>query len=241
MPKVALRDTRKQISSGIYDFGIHEAVVLLYHFPSACSRVTMHALEAINADYDDVLVNFRTHSQAGPDYLAVNPKGKVPALAYEGQVLTENAAILWMLHEMHPTANLLPPSSNPLDRQRYLADLVWCSGTLHPMVRQVRMPMKWTTGDSAGVREHGIAALSKECELRIVQVADAWWYGDAWSIVDTYLFWAYTTAEKGGFPLDRYPVLLNHAKRVRALPSFQRVLRREQAALDRAGIDDITL
>ena len=109
------------------------------------------------------------------------------------------------------------------------------------MVRQIRMPMKWTTGDSTGVRAHGIAALLKECERRSAQIGDRWWYGDAWSIVDTYFFWGYTTAEKGGFPLDHFPALVAHGERIRALDSFARVLSREQAALDRAGIDDIIL
>ena len=90
----------------------------LYHFPGACSRVAMHALEAIGASFTDALVNFRTQGQSDPTYLAVNPKGKVPALELGGRILTENAAILWMLHECHPAANLMPASADPLDRQR---------------------------------------------------------------------------------------------------------------------------
>ena len=53
----------------------------------------------------------------------------------------------------------------------------------------------------------------------------------AWSIVDTYLNWTYSTAAIGGFPLKDYPVLLAHAERVRARPSFQRALAREVAAV----------
>ena len=82
--------------------------ITLYHFPGACSRVTMQALEEIGLSYDDVGVNMRTNGQKAPDYLAVNPKGKVPAIGFDGHIMTENAAILWFLHSQHPDAALLP-------------------------------------------------------------------------------------------------------------------------------------
>jgi len=216
-------------------------MTILYHFPGACSRVTMNALEELDLAFDDVLVNFRDMAQKKPEYLAVNPKGKVPALVLEADVLTENAAILWTLHSLHPSGGLLPPETSPMRTHRFRADLAWCSGTLHPIVRQIRMPQKWTTGESDGVREHGINTLLAECEHLSERIGDGWWYGNAWSIVDTYFYWGYSTAEKGGFPLDRFPGLISHAERVRQRPSFQRVLAREKAALERAGIEGIVL
>tara|TARA_Y100000815_G_scaffold254858_1_gene261221 strand:+ start:3850 stop:4503 length:654 start_codon:yes stop_codon:yes gene_type:complete len=213
----------------------------LYHFPAACSRVTMHALTTLGLPFADEMVNLRNLEQSDPQYLALNPKGKVPTLVMDGTVLTENAAILWTLHQLHSDGGLLPRTSDPVAAHQLLADLAWCSGTLHPMVRQVRMPMKWTTGESEGVREHGIAALEKECVRRSAQIGDGWWYGDEWSIIDTYFYWGYSTAAKGGFPLDRFPGLEHHASRVRSLDSFGEVLAREQAALESAGIDDIPL
>lgn len=214
----------------------------IYQFPAACSRVTMNALEELGLEFDDICVNMRTAAQNSPEYLAVNPKGKVPALVADGQVLTENAAILWTLHSLHPHGGLLPASDDPFRRHEYLSDLTWCSGTMHPIVRQVRMPVKWTTGDPAGVREDGIAKLVKECKRFVQRIGKGgWWYGDSWSIVDTYIYWGYSTAAKGGFPIDDYPELLDHAERVRSRPSFLRVLAREQAALEREAIPDVVL
>lgn len=215
--------------------------ITLYQFPGACSRVTMNALEEIGVEYGDILVNFRHMAQKKAEYLAVNPKGKVPTLIVDGQTLTENAAIIWTLHCLKPEGGLFPETDSPLASHGQRADLAWCSGTMHPIVRQIRMPMRWTTGETEGVHAHGIETMLGDCQKLSERLADGWWYGPDWSIIDTYLYWGYSTAEKGGFPLDRFPVLLGHAERVRARPSFQRVLAREQASLDEAGIDGIIL
>jgi glutathione S-transferase len=215
--------------------------ITLYHFPAACSRVTMNALEEIGLSYDDVGVNMRTLGQKAPEYLAVNPKGKVPAIGFDGHIMTENAAILWFLHNQHPDAALLPAQGDVLKAHQGLSDLVWCSGTIHPIVRQIRMPAKWTSGDPGGVRADGIEKMTQECVKISARIGQKWWYGPSWSIIDTYLYWAFSTAEKGGFPLDQFPVLVAHAERVRTRPSFVRVVAREQAALDAMGIADIVL
>lgn len=58
-----------------------------------------------------------------------------------------------------------------------------------------------------------------------------WWYPSGWSIVDVYLYWTYSTAALGGFPVADYPELAAHAARVRERASFQRALAREKAAV----------
>jgi glutathione S-transferase len=66
-----------------------------------------------------------------------------------------------------------------------------------------------------------------------------WWYGERWSIVDTYLYWAYSTASKNNdFPLADYPALVDHAASVRAWPAFQRMLAKE---IETVGPDKINL
>ena len=211
--------------------------LIIYMSPGACSRVTMTALEEVGLDYEDRPINTAAGQQNGAEYLAVNRKGKVPALVIAGQLLTENAAILAYLHRAYPDAKLLPGEDDPLAAAQALSDVIWCASTLHPEVRQVRAPFKWTQGDPAGVKQDGLLKFAKECAYIADRVGeDGWWYGDRWSIVDTYVYWAYSTARIGGFPLEDYPRLLAHAERVRARPSFQRTLARELAAVERAKL-----
>lgn len=216
--------------------------IVIYQYPGACSRVTMTALEECGLKFEDRCVDLAGGQQKSPDYLAINPKGKAPALLVDGTLMTENAAILAFLDAQFPGARLLPKSGDPVTDARGLIDCVWCSSTIHPIVRQVRNPMRWTTDEyTAGIKADGMAKMANEAAKMSNRIGEDWWYGGAWSIVDTYVYWAYSTAEKGGFPLAEYPVLLAHAERVRERPSFQRALARERAAVDREGLGDLML
>ena len=213
--------------------------IILFHFPTACSRVTMNALEEIGIDYESRMVNLHASDQKSPEFLAINPKGKVPALSTDGYLMTENPAILGFLARLYPAASLLPRSEDSLRATQPDIDMAWCAATLHPIVRQIRNPMRWTKGETAGIRADGIEKMHKECTGFAERLsAGRWWYGERWSIVDSYIYWIYSTSGQGDFfPLDRYPELSEHAARVRERPSFQRVLQRERAALEAAGLE----
>ncbi len=210
---------------------------ILYAYPGACSRVTLSALEEAGLDFEDRWIDIAAMGQYSDAYLALNRKAKVPALVIGGTTLTENPAILHYLHVTNPGARLLPRAGDPLRDAQGLSDLIWCSAMLHPMVRQIRNPQRWTTGETAGVRADGLAKLAKEAAHIEARLAGSeWWYGADWSIVDVYLYWVTSTAATGGFPAGDYPAIAAHGARVRARPSFQRGLKREIAAVAREGM-----
>ncbi len=207
----------------------------LYHFPGACSRVTMTALEKAGADYEDEMVNLMKGAHMQPDYQRANPRGKVPALIVDGLLLTENAAILNWIDMTYPKAGLLPKPANDWERAQRLSDLFWLSSVWHPYVRANKMPIRWTTGDIAPVRERGVELLTPCVQQLEARLADRdWWYGD-WSILDVYFYWAYTTAEEGKFDLSPYAKINRHRLAVEALPAFQAALAREQEAKRKAA------
>ncbi len=202
----------------------------LFHFPGACSRVTMTALEHIGCAYDDVMVNLMKGEHMKPAYQATNPRGKVPALLIDGDLLSENAAILLWLNDTFPEAGLMPVASDARARARLNSDLFWLSSVWHPYVRANKMPIRWTTGDITPVRERGkelITPCMKQLEERLQ--AAPWWYGE-WSILDVYFYWAYTTAAEGEYDLSPYPAILRHRAAIEALPAFKWALTREAAA-----------
>lgn len=211
----------------------------LYFFPGACSRVTMTALEAAGVTYRDHLVNIRTDEQKSPVYRRINPKRKVPALAIDGRIITENAAIIVFLDRQFPLAGLLPHSADPVRDITALSDLLWCSSTLHPAMRQIRAPDKYSVGDPADIIADGMRKFAAECERIAEGVDGRWWYGDHWSIIDVYLFWLCNVAEKGGFPLSDYPAIVAHAARVRRLVPLRRALERERAGAERLALTGI--
>lgn len=211
--------------------------LLLYHSPGACSRVSINALEEIGLAFEDRPLDLASGQQMSPEYLSVNARGKIPALLVDGRLVTETVAIITYLDQAYPGARLLPQSECAMDRAAAISDLAWFSSGIHPVVRAIRMPTRWTEGDPAPVKARGMALFAPMARTIAERLATGpWWYGDDWSILDVYLYWNYDTASSGGFDLDQYPVFADHASRVRARPSFQRSLAREQSALERAKI-----
>lgn len=206
----------------------------LYHLPGACSRVTMTALEQCALEYEDQPIDLMRGEQHSAAFRAVNPRQKIPALVVDGKVLGENAAIQWYLHETFPEAQLFPSAENGWSKAQVLSDLFWISSGWHPTVRANMMPIRWTTGDPAPVRERGKELVRPLFEDFDARVADQpWWFGDAWSIIDVYVYWNYTTAEEGGYDTSGLGNLAAHRKRVEAWPAFRRALAREDAARER--------
>jgi len=80
----------------------------LYHFPISCSNVVKIALELIDVEHQVSLVDLYQGEQQHPDFLAINPMGKVPVLVEGNQVMTQGSAILLHLSQKFPDANLMP-------------------------------------------------------------------------------------------------------------------------------------
>lgn len=204
----------------------------LFHAYTACTRVTLTALEQVGQPYQDHLLDMAQGEHRAPPFLSINPHGKVPTLLVDREVLTENGAILRWLNAEYPEAGLFPRSSNELEQAHQLGDLFWISSGWHPSVRALKAPFMWTTGDSSPVRERGTELVTGYVRQLVQRLAGQdWWYGDAWSIVDTYLWWACINAEIGGFDLSAFPELTGWRARNEAHPALVRALAREQAAL----------
>ena len=205
----------------------------LYHAYTACTRVTLTALEQVGVPYADRMLDMAEGEHRSTEYLAVNPQGKVPALVVDGQLLTENGAIFVWLDETWPEAGLLPRAGEKWERAQHLSDLFWVASSWHPSVRANKAPFLWTTGDVEPVRERG-----RELLMGVVRQLDEamwqrpWWYGEEWSILDTYFWWAYINAEFGGFPLEGLEGIAAHRARNEAHPALRRALARERAAFE---------
>jgi len=102
----------------------------LYFSNGSCSLSTHIALEESGAKFDAQRLNLREQEQKRPEYLAINPKGRVPSLVVDGGVITEVPAILSWIADTHPEARLLPPPGE-LARAKAQEWLAWCASTVH--------------------------------------------------------------------------------------------------------------
>src|SRR5262245_45567176 len=79
-----------------------------FYAPHTCALASHIAIEEAGADYEAVRVDFRANAQRAPEYLAINPKGRVPSLVTSEGILTETPAILAFIAQTYPKARLAP-------------------------------------------------------------------------------------------------------------------------------------
>ena len=93
--------------------------LVFYTHPMSRGRIVRWMLEETGAPYEQILLEYE-HSMKAPDYLAINPMGKVPAIVHRGKVVTECAAICAYLADAFPEAGLAPPLADRADYYRWL-------------------------------------------------------------------------------------------------------------------------
>jgi glutathione S-transferase len=108
----------------------------LYWSPRSRSFSTLWLMEETGQPYERVLTDISKGAQKAPDYLAINPMGKVPALRDGEATLAEAAAICAYVAERYPQANLAPPLGHPL-RAKYLYWLFFSPGCVEPAMVQL--------------------------------------------------------------------------------------------------------
>ncbi len=207
--------------------------ITLYAAPGSCARVTMVALEHIGLDFEYRLVRPMIKETRTPEFLKINPKGKVPVLVIDGEVLTENVAIVWYLNSRFADARLLPSAADSLSAVRQLADLCYCSATLHPIVTRVRNPHFFADSEDAQeqVRRSAVESMHPNFALIDEKIQKGgWWYGPDWSAMDAYIYWVWFRTVGSGFPGEDYPAFADFADRMEKREPVQRMLDRERRA-----------
>ena len=204
----------------------------LFFAPGTCARVPMVVLEELGVPYHWQLVRFMKGEHKSPQYKRNNPQGKVPALVVDGEALTENVAILLYLNHLFPDAGLLPAPENSLAYHRQVADLCFCSATLHPLVTRIRMP-HFVAGTDVARRVYSAAGKAMDEYFQLVEdrlQAQDWWYGDNWSAMDAYLYWVFWRVEGAKYDVSRFPCFMAHARRMAQRASVQRTDKNEAEA-----------
>ena len=160
----------------------------LYYAPGACSLADHIALHEIGVPFDIEQVNIRTHvTEGGADFRTVTAKGYVPALILaDGQMLTENIAVLDYLATLHP--DLAP--AGPMGRSRLVEALAFISTELHRAFK----PM-WH-GGSEDERARAGETVTSLLELLTTGMTGTYLFGDEPTAADFYLFVMLLWAER---------------------------------------------
>ena len=196
----------------------------LYFAPLACSLATRVALHEAGAPAEFVRVDLAAkRTEAGEDYLAVNPKGQVPALVTdEGAVLTEGPAVLQFIADRFPAANLAPPPGTP-ERTALQAWLNFITSELHSAVF---VPL-FHPAAPEGAKEFARFRLQAKFDHLSDHLEGRDFLLDRYSVADAYLLAVLNWAEPAGVDLGQWPVLEAYRARLRARPAVTRALAEE--------------
>ncbi len=208
-----------------------DAFYRLYWSPGTCARVIYVALEEIGVPYDVVVVD--RASEHASDYLAVNPKNKVPALSAGSLVVTENPAIQTFLSRRHPEACLLPTDGQLGIEALELVS--WFAAGIHRFITPLRFPRMFCDQADAwpAIQARARDELERQFEILEDRLEGREWILGDWSLADVHLLWLWFRATGSGMDGARFTRCIAHATRCEARPSVAFVLDQEEEAFGR--------
>ncbi len=192
--------------------------MILYYSPGACSLADHIALEEADMKFDLEKIDLKTHTlENGRSYYEINPKGYVPALQFDdGEVLTENVAILTVIADRYPA--LIPPGQ--FGRYRLLEMLAYISTEIHKSFHALFSPHA-----SAAEKGEAKAEISRKLEFLASKLEGPYLFGEKATVADAYLFTMLLWAGKQKIKLpEPLRLLVQH---MRARPTVQAALRQE--------------
>lgn len=198
----------------------------LFYTPGTCALASRIALEDAGADYDIVRVDFSKQEQRSPEYLKINPKGRVPALSTDKGILTETPAILAYIAQTFPEAGLAP-LGDPFAFAEMQAFNTYIASTVHVNHAHGRRGSRWANQESsfadmkAKVPETMLAAMEL---IEFGMLEGPWVMGEDYSVADAYLFTMSRWLEGDGVDTDRLPRIKDHMQRMAARDSVKRAL-----------------
>lgn len=201
----------------------------LYYAPSTAALVVHWLLIELQVPHELQALDLGRREQKSPEYLRLNPAGVVPTLVLDGEVLTESAAIVLHLADLHPQAQLAPVPGT-VERARYYRWICFCANTLLPAYRAWFYPDE-PAGEAAQVNAKAYARERIESAWQRVsdhlEAGGPYLLGERLSAADFLLTMLMRWSRNMPRPSDEWPALHAHAQRMKARPAFQETCRRE--------------
>jgi len=201
----------------------------LFHSPGACSLVPHIALEEAGANYEPIRVILAEGAHLKPDYLAVNPHARVPALVTDQGTITENIAILNYIADGFGAAGSVP-RGDPFLAGKVNELLGWFSSTVHISFAQVWRATRFTRDEAAhpAIIEGGRENLSQQFAEIEGLAGSGWLVGDSFSAADGYALIFFRWGRRIGLDMRDYPKWAALNQRLLAEPSVSRVVEAEE-------------
>ncbi len=205
----------------------------LYYAPGTCALASHIALEEAGAAYETERLDFKSNQQNSAEYLAVNPKGRVPALITDRGILTETPAML-----VYVAQQLGRPELAALDDPFRFAEIQafnsYLCSSLHVAHAHRMRGTRWVDAGEAAA----LAAMQRHVPVSVgacyelierEMLKGPWVMGGRYTICDPYLFTLAQWLETDGVDPQRIPRVRDHRRRVAERPAVRRALAQEAA------------
>lgn len=208
-------------------------MLTLYYAAHTCSLATHIVLEEVGADYSTMRVDFASTQQRSPEYLKVNPKGRVPALVTDRGILTETPAMLVYVAQSFPTANL-GLMDDPFAFAQVQAFNAYLCSHLHVAHAHRMRGHRWVEADD----RHSIAAMQRKVPQSVGEsfalveremLKGPWVMGERYTICDPYLFTLAQWLEADGVDPATIPRVVDHRRRMSERATVRKAIAEELA------------
>jgi glutathione S-transferase len=203
----------------------------LYYAVHTCALASHIALEDAGAEYSIQRINFAAEEQRKPEYLAINPKARVPSLVTERGILTETPAMLAFIAQSFPKARLAP-LDDPFAFAEVQAFNSYLCATLHVAHAHRMRGYRWAD-DPAAIEAmkrkvpDSVAACYELIESKMLR--GPWVMGEAYTICDPYLFTVTQWMEGDSIDPARFPKVRDHRQRMSERAAVRKVVAEELA------------
>jgi glutathione S-transferase len=198
----------------------------LYYSPGSCALASHITLEETGAAYAAERVDFKSNQQISPTYLAINPKGRVPALVTDQGILTETPAILAFIAQSFPKAKLALFEDSFAFAKVQSFNSYLCS-TVHVAHAHRGRGYRWANEESSFAdMKRKVPETMAACFALIERdmLRGPWVMGETYTICDPYLFTLSGWLEGDGVNLSALPKVMDHRKRMSERPAVRKVL-----------------
>ncbi len=209
-------------------------MLTLYYAQHTISLATHILLEEVGAEYKTVRIDFKTTQQRSPEYLKVNPKGRMPALVTDRGILTETPAMLVYVAQSFPKANLAL-IDDPFAFARVQAFNSYLCSHLHVAHAHRMRGHRWVDADDT----HSIAAMQRKVPQSVGEsfamiehemLKGPWVMGERFTICDPYLFTLAQWLEADGVDPKSIPQVIDHRQRMSERATVKRAIAAEFAS-----------
>jgi glutathione S-transferase len=203
-------------------------MLTFYYAPGTCALATHLALEYSGAPYEAKRLDFRQNEQRTPEYLKVNPKGRVPALVTDRGALTETPALLQFVAQSFPDAKLAPLDDVFLLARMNEFNSYLCS-TVHVNHAHKGRGYRWVDASDTA----SIEAMKKKAPQNMAEsftlieeqlFKGPWVLGERFSTSDLYLYTLTRWLEGHAVDVNRFPKVADHKQRLEANPQVQKIV-----------------